>query len=118
MTAAALFCRLRNDLGPGDDRVRLAADFLLGKPPGAKWGESCYALFYASDAMSRLGGTWWKRWAPGLKKLLLESQVKEGEAAGAWPSANDAWGKRPDVGVVFVVALNAISLENFFEHRE
>jgi hypothetical protein len=118
MTAAALFCRLRNGMGPDDYRVRLAADLVLKNPPSAKWGDSCYALFYASDAMSRLGGNWWAKWAPGLKKTLLESQVKEGDAAGAWPSAADPWGKRQDVGPVFVVSMNALALENFFEHRE
>jgi hypothetical protein len=118
MTAAALFCRLRNGQGPEDPRVALAADWLGKRLPSEKWGESAYSLFYASDAMSRLGGNHWRRWSPALKKYLLATQVKEGDAAGAWPSAGDAWGKRPDVGPVFVVSLHAIALENFFEHRE
>ena len=66
--------------------------------------------------MSRLGGAYWAKWGPGLKKLLLETQSKEGAAAGSWPAAGDPWAQRP--GQVFVVALNALSLENFFEHRE
>ena len=116
MTAAALFCRLRYGQGIDDDRVLRAADLVVRNPVGPTWKESAYGLFYASDAMSRLGGDYWKKWAPALKKHLLGTQIKEGDAAGAWPSAGDRWGR--DAGAIFVVSLNAVSLENFFEHRE
>jgi hypothetical protein len=116
MTAAGLFCRLRYGQGSDDDRVRLGADFVVSKLPGAGFRDSCYALFYASDGMSRLGGNYWKKWSPALKRYLLDSQVKEGDAAGAWASASDQYGK--DAGPVLVACLNALSLENFFEHRE
>jgi hypothetical protein len=117
MTAAALFCRLRYDQGPDDDRVRLAADSVVKDAVG--YGKNnAYGLFYASDGMSKLGGTYWQKWAPALKKYLLESQVKEGDAAGSWPNAGDSQGKNENVGAVFVVSMNALSLENFFEHRE
>jgi hypothetical protein len=119
MTAVALFCRLRAAQGPEDDRVRLAADYLVQVTPDKPgMRESAYAVFYASDAMSRLGGEWWRKWAPSLKKSLLGSQVKKGDAEGAWPTAGDVWGRGRDAGPVFVAALNALSLENFFEHRE
>jgi hypothetical protein len=118
MTAAGLFCRLRFSQGPEDPRVSAGAEQLLRKLPGANWKNSAYGLFYASDAMSRLGGRWWTKWAPALKKHLLDAQLKEGDSAGAWPSAGDDWGKRADVGPIFVVSLNCISLENFFEHRD
>ena len=119
MTAVALFCRLRDSRGPEDDSVRLAADVLLQTPPDRhEMKNSAYALFYASDAMSRLGGEWWRKWAPPLKKTLLEAQVKKGDAEGAWPTANDQWARGRDSGPVYLAALNALSLEYFFEHRE
>jgi hypothetical protein len=118
MTAASLFCRLRLGQGTADDRVRMAADALVKSTADRYWTESSYGMFYASDAMSRLGGTYWTTWSPFLKKTLLGSQVKKGDAEGAWPSAGDLWGRREDVGPVVVTCLNALSLENFFEHRE
>ena len=117
MTAVALFCRLRRSMGPDDDTVRLAAEFLARNPPGsASMKRSSYATFYASDAMSRLGGAWWKKWAPSLKKTLLDAQNKKGDAEGSWPNAEDAWAR--NAGAVYHCAMNALSLENFFEHRE
>ena len=118
MTAASLFCRLRLNQGLDDARVRLAADQIVKSMKTDFWATSSYGMFYASDAMSRLGGEHWRKWSPFLKKTLLPTQLKEGDAEGAWPSANDLWGKRPEVGAVVVAALNCISLENFFEHRE
>ncbi|HEU4395603.1 MAG TPA: prenyltransferase/squalene oxidase repeat-containing protein [Planctomycetota bacterium] len=117
MTAVALFCRLRRSMGPEDDTVRLAAEFLARHPPhSASMKRSSYATFYASDAMSRLGGSWWRKWAPSLKKTLLDAQNKKGDAEGSWPSAEDAWAR--NAGAVYHCAMNAMSLENFFEHRE
>ena len=68
------------------------------------------------DAMSRLGGSWWRKWAPPLKKALLDSQNKKGDAEGSWPTAQDSWAR--NAGAVYHCAMNALSLENFFEHRE
>ncbi len=116
MTATALFCRLRFGQGLVDERVRAAADLLAASPPKPGWKETSYHLFYASDAMSRLGGTYWKQWGPALKKYLLDAQVKEGDAAGAWPSAGDRWAER--TGSIYLAAMHALALENFFEHRE
>ncbi len=116
MTAATLFCRLRNGMGPADPVVEKAADLLLKTLPRAGWSETSYHLYYASDAMSRLGGKWWKAWAPPLKAFLLKSQVAEGEAAGAWPTKDDRWAR--DAGGVYQAAMNALCLENFFEHRD
>jgi hypothetical protein len=118
MTAASLFCRLRYGQGPDDPRVKKAADSIVASTADRYWATSSYGVFYASDAMSRLGGDYWRKWSPFLKKTLLPSQLKEGDAEGAWPSATDVWGNRPEVGAVVVAALNCISLENFFEHRE
>jgi len=116
MTSVALFCRLRRSMGLEDDTVRLAAEFVARHPPGSgHMKRSSYALFYASDAMSRLGGGWWRRWAPPLKKALLESQNGKGDAEGSWPTAEDDWGKR--AGAVYQTAMNAMSLENFWGFR-
>jgi hypothetical protein len=118
MTAASVFCRLRMGQGPDDERVRQGAAVLLRTLPAKGWSESAYGLFYASDATSRLGGDSWRKWAPALKKYLLDSQVKEGDAAGAWPSKDDRWGREAGAGPIFMVALHALCLENFFENRE
>lgn len=120
MTAVALFCRLRNAMGPKDEVVAKAAESLVAKVPGGKgWKSDCYFVFYASDAMSRLGGTYWKRWGPGLRKALLAGQVAEGDAAGSWRAGDDVRaGMAGDSATLFLCAMNALSLENFFEHRE
>ncbi len=116
MTAATLFCRLRNGMGPSDEAVAKAADLLLRTPPKPGWSETSYHLYYASDAMSRMGGKWWKAWAPALKKHLLSTQVAKGDDEGAWPTAGDRWAQ--DAGAVYLAAIHALCLENFFEHRE
>jgi len=118
MTAAALFCRLRYDQGLGDARVQAAADFVVKRLPKPGWGENSYFLFYASDGMSRLGGTYWKAWGPALQKYLLDLQVKEGDSVGAWPTKGDAWAQRDDGGAVYQCAMHCLALENFFDHRD
>jgi hypothetical protein len=115
MTAAALFCRLRLGQGTADPRVTQAADRLLRTPPKAGWKETSYHLFYASDAMSRLGGPYWEKWAPALKKFLLDSQLRKGDSIGAWPTAGDRWAEKE--GTLYLAAMNCLSLENFQERR-
>ncbi len=121
MTAVALFCRLRNGMGSRDEVVKKAAAALLRNVPGAKGAKTdCYFLFYASDALSRLGGSSWARWAPGLKRALLPSQAAEGDAAGSWPVVEGDFRslQAREAAPLYLAAMNCLSLENLFEHRE
>ena len=49
-----------------------------------------------------------------MRKLLIESQEKEGCAAGSWNPKDDAFGK--DGGRIMITALNTLTLEVYYRY--
>ena len=80
MSAAALLCR--ELCGRHDDEInRRCGDYLLGQAQGPLFTAPhyrAYGIYYASQAMFQLGGTYWERFAPLLYKHLLSWQGPDG----------------------------------------
>jgi prenyltransferase/squalene oxidase-like repeat protein len=83
----------------GSETARLAGDWILATSfepynrdrGGADRDRYHFAAFYCSQAMFQLGGDYWKRFFPGLLKVLADAQHDD----GSWdPEAtdNDSYG--------------------------
>jgi hypothetical protein len=93
---AFLAKRLGSDESLAREVNRLCGDYLLGLAQGDRFlfkGAShdiymthgrAYTIYYASNAMFQLGGTYWERFAPLLYRHVLNSQGND----GGWHNAN------------------------------
>lgn len=76
-----------------------------------------YYWYYATQVMFHMRGEYWEAWDGKLHKLLEETQVREGPAAGSWdPNGQvpDRWGGF--AGRIYVTTMNLLSLEVYYRH--
>ena len=81
MSAVGLLCRELS--GHHDDEInRRCGDYLLGQAQHGNMFTTghyrMYTIYYASNAMFQLGGTYWEQFAPQLYKHLLSWQGTDG----------------------------------------
>ena len=110
MTALALFTRLLIEPEfDGDAMAENYAELILRRPPEwhEKWGSDMYYLYWASHAMSAMGGAAAERWHAELRKNLLPKQRKDEWYLGSWdPAGPWGWGG----GRVYATAMMRLSL--------
>jgi len=120
--------------GAGMIATGLFASFLLGRPPDHPvvlkqiarlrantpvWGDKrdldqCYMTWYYQNlAFFILGGTYWARWNPGFRDLLVEKQRRGGCLEGSW-DPEDCWGKH--AGRVYSTAIHVLNLEIYYRY--
>jgi hypothetical protein len=78
---------------------------------------NCYYWYYATQVMHNLPGPEWDTWNRQMKRVLLDSQAKEGCAAGSWDPAKptaDAWGDPG--GRIMVTSLCCLTLEVYYRY--
>jgi hypothetical protein len=71
-----------------------------------------YYWYHATQAMRGLGGKSWDTWREKIRELLVNSQAREGCAAGSWDPTQpnqDAWGRQG--GRVMVTSFSCLTLE-------
>jgi hypothetical protein len=78
-------------------------------------GESVdlYYWYYGTLCVFQQGGELWKMWNEGMKKALVENQIKQGEDAGSWnPTGafSNEWGR------VGQTALACLCLEVYYRY--
>jgi hypothetical protein len=110
MTAEALACRQILRLAPDSPTSREAGDLIVAELPGAGTG-NLYYWYYATMALHRLKGPYWKPWNTALQQTLLQTQQKSGSGGGSWdPNTRwDGYGGR-----VYATALASLCLEAYY----
>ena len=90
---------------------------LLENLPDGKMLRNSYYWYYATLAMHNFADSDWDIWNRQMRRVLIESQEREGCATGSWdpdhPTA-DVWGEQG--GRVMVTSLNALSLEIYYRY--
>ena len=77
-----------------------------------------YYWYYATQVMHNLPGPEWDIWNRQMRRVLIESQVKEGCAAGSWdpvPSPRPIPGRKPG-GRIMVTSLCCLTLEVYYRY--
>ena len=87
------------------DKVTLGAgEWVLGHLPrqfGA--GIFYYGMYYCSQGMFQLGGSYWERWAEHLYKMMLKYQKPD----GSWPASG---GHEAKAGICYATAMSVLSI--------
>ena len=64
-----------------------------------------YSVYYSTQAMFQLGGTYWERWRPESQGILLERQKED----GSWPAPPDETHEH-QAGPTYTTAMAVLSL--------
>lgn len=117
MTAIGLFSRFL--CGQHPDRNPMMAkhaDLMLRELPRwdpANHSVDMYYWLHGSYAMFQMGGAYWKHWSDALLPALVETQRKDGNAAGSWDPVGP-WG--PLGGRVFSTAVMSLCLQSQYRY--
>ena len=116
MSAAGLLCSQYLHLRRDDPQLRGGVDYLLRHLPNTAERDTYY-WYYATQVMHNLAGPEWDDWNRAIRKLLIETQAREGCAAGSWDPvkpALDRWGQAG--GRLMVTSLSCLTLEVYYRH--
>ncbi len=72
-----------------------------------------YFLYYATQVMHHMGGKIWEEWNADMRRVLLDTQEREGHADGSWAPirSHDLRGGR-----VYMTSLACCTLEVYYRH--
>jgi hypothetical protein len=117
MSAVGLLCSQYLGAKRDDPAMVEGVQYLMSNlpAPGAA-SRNCYYLYYATQVLHNVPGPEWDRWNRAMRRSFIETQIKDGCAAGSWDPANpeDAW--RQQGGRLMVTSIAALSLEVYYRY--
>ncbi len=113
MTAEALLCRQYLGWPRTHPGLRGGIRLLLDRHPPKLQDLNIYYWYYAAQVFHHYGGTEWERWNSQMRRILVDSQVRTGHAAGSW-NPDHAWGGAG--GRLYQTALTACTLEVYYRY--
>jgi len=113
MTAVGLLCSQYLGMGRQDPRMMEGSEFLMKNTPNA-YPKDCYYWYYATQVMHNQPGADWDTWNRQMRRVLINSQVKEGCAAGSWDPAGAGHGE--GAGRIMVTSLSCLTLEVYYRY--
>ena len=111
MTAIGLLCRMYLGWMRDNPALEQGVEFLSDKGPSP---EDIYYDYYATQVLHHWGGPEWKKWNQVLRDHLIETQVKDGDAAGSWKPTGDR-GDGPG-GRLYQTCLSVMTLEVYYRY--
>ncbi len=108
MSAVGLLCNQYRGRKRTNPAMEEGTNYMMANLNHAK--ADSYFLYYASLAMHNLPGPEWDKWNRETQKFLVDSQIKEGCAAGSWrPTGHTA-------GPVMSTSIHALTLEVYYRY--
>jgi hypothetical protein len=115
-TAIGLLCQQYLHMPRTDPAMVEGTSFLMQNLPGSGV-RNVYYWYYATQVMHNQPGPQWDTWNRKMRRLLIDTQCKEGCAAGSWDPAKptkDIWGDAG--GRLMVTSLSALTLEVYYRY--
>ncbi len=118
MTSVGLLCRQYLGAGKNERFMQEGVEYLMNNLPEVNGQRDVYYWYYATQVMHNLVDANWDRWNRQVRRVLIESQCRDGSCAtGSWdperPSL-DAWGFKG--GRLFVTSLSTLTLEIYYRY--
>ena len=113
MSSVGLLCHQYLGMGRQDPVMVNGVKFLMANLPDANRKE-IYYWYYATQVMHNVPGYEWDEWNRRMRKILIESQSKNGCAAGSWDPAGHP--HQEAGGRIFVTSLSCLTLEIYYRY--
>jgi hypothetical protein len=113
MSSVGLLCVQYLGAKRDDPRLIEGKNFLMANLPKREQPH-IYYWYYATQVMHNMPGYEWDTWNRAMRKLLIETQVKDGCAAGSWDPKGHNHGEAG--GRVFVTTLACLTLEVYYRY--
>jgi len=116
MTSVGLLCSQYLKVPKNDPGMMEGTAFLMKNMPDNA-ARNLYYWYYATQVMHNIPGPDWDAWNRKVRRVLIDSQAKEGCASGSWDPnapAADQWGSHG--GRVMMTALSALTLEVYYRY--
>lgn len=116
-TAIGMLCQQYLGARRDDPAMQEGLDYLLSNLPDANVERNTYYWYYGTLVMHNLMGPDWDRWNRRMRRVLIESQAKEGCAMGSWDPEHpnlDTWGGQG--GRVMTTSFATLSLEVYYRY--
>jgi hypothetical protein len=116
MTSVGLLCSQYLGAKRNDPQITEGVTYLIDHLPDDQQ-RNIYYWYYAMQVMHNVDGPQWDTWNRKTRRILIQTQVKEGCAAGSWDPAlptRDLWGDRG--GRLMVTSLSALTLEVYYRY--
>lgn len=117
MTAVGMLCRQYMGLNPHDQGMREGKMYLMQNQPENSLTRNCYYWYYATMVMHNFLDADWDAWNRKMRRVLIESQDREGCASGSWDPNRptvDAWGGQG--GRLMMTSFNTLTLEVYYRY--
>jgi hypothetical protein len=117
MAAEGLLCRQYLGWPQNDERLVNGVSSLVSTSPvgfHAQADRDVYYWYYATQAAHHMEGKLWDEWNQVMRKVMPESQIKEGAEAGSWEPRGDKWGVFN--GRLYMTCLSIYMLEVYYRH--
>jgi hypothetical protein len=114
-TAIGILCTQYFGMDPNSPAMLEGKEYLLQNLPDDQILRNSYYWYYATLAMHNFGGPEWDAWNRKMRRILIESQEKQGCAMGSWNPLEptfDIWGEKG--GRIMTTAFNTLTLEVYY----
>lgn len=116
MTAVGLLSKQFLGVKRSDPGMTEGMKFMMANLPG-KYDRNSYYFYYATQVMHNLPGPEWDEWNRATRRYIIETQEKEGCAAGSWnPELPTVDAHRNEGGRLLITAVNTLSLEVYYRY--
>lgn len=116
LTSVGLLCTQYMGAKREDPAIQEGMAYLMRSLPNPAQ-RNAYYWYYGTQVLHNLPGPEWDLWNRQMRRVLIESQVKDGCAAGSWdplkPTA-DAW--QTPGGRLMVTSLCCLTLEVYYRY--
>lgn len=118
MVAVGMLCTQYLGATRDQPNIREGMAFFVNNLPSAdSKARSCYYWYYATQVMHNMPGREWDVWNRQMRRVLIDSQVKEGCAAGSWdPLKPDPDPFASQGGRIYVTSLCCLTLEVYYRY--
>jgi hypothetical protein len=117
MTAVGMLCTQYLGIDRNAPSMLEGKAYLLANLPDDKVLRNTYYWYYATLTMHNFAGADWDTWNRKMRRVLIESQDKEGCATGSWDPQEptvDIWGEQG--GRLMTTSFNALTLEVYYRY--
>ncbi len=116
-TAIGMLCTQYFGIDPKDPAMLEGKAYLLENLPDDQIARDSYYWYYATLTMHNFGGPEWDAWNRKMRRVLIQSQEKQGCATGSWDPLEpsfDIWGEKG--GRLMTTAFNCLTLEVYYRY--